>query len=69
MRTLGACRGAESGRLLITLYIGEGGRALAGGAASEEPQDEAAVDCVVEALLAAEYPAPESYPTKVRFQL
>lgn len=63
------CRGSERGRLLVTLYIGEGGKALAGGAASEEPLDEDAVDCVVDALLAAEYPRPERSPTKVRFQL
>jgi hypothetical protein len=67
--SLSACRGAEAGGLLITLYIGEGGKALAGGVASEEPQDEAAVDCVVEALLAAVYPPPERSPTKVRFRL
>lgn len=63
------CRGAEPGRLLVTLYIGEGGKALAGGAASEEPLNEDAVDCVVNALLAADYPPPERSPTKVRFQL
>jgi hypothetical protein len=67
--TLSTCRGSEPGVLLITLYIGEGGTALAGGAASEEPQDEAAVDCVVDALLAAVYPPPERSPTKVRFRL
>ncbi len=66
---LSSCRGGEKSRMLITLYIGEGGKALAGGAASEEPLDEASVDCVVEALLAAQYPRPEHSPTKVRFQL
>jgi hypothetical protein len=66
---LGRCRGSDTGRLLITLYIGQGGKALAGGAASEEPLDESAVDCVVDTLLAAEYPHPERTPTKVRFQL
>lgn len=66
---LAQCRGAESGRLLVTMYIGEGGKALAGGAASEEPLDEDAVDCVVNTLLAAAYPSPERSPTKVRFQL
>jgi hypothetical protein len=63
------CRGELSQRLLITLYIGEGGKALGGGAASEGPIDEQAVDCIVDALLAADYPAPEQAPTKVRFQL
>jgi hypothetical protein len=63
------CRGEGSGALLITLYIGPGGKALAGGAASEAPMDEAALDCVVDTLLAADYPRPERAPTKVRFQL
>jgi hypothetical protein len=67
--SLAECRGSDPGRLLVTLYIGAGGRALAGGAASEEPLDEAAVDCVVDTLLGAEYPQPERSPTKVRFQL
>jgi len=63
------CRGERLERLLITLYIGEGGKALGGGAASEGPVDERAVDCIVDALLAADYPAPDQAPTKVRFQL
>jgi hypothetical protein len=63
------CRGQRSERLLITLYIGEGGKALGGGAASEGPIDDQAVDCIVDTLLAADYPAPEQSPTKVRFQL
>ena len=60
-------RGAE--QLVITLYIGQGGKPLGGGAASAQPVEDSAVDCVVEALLAADYPAPERAPTKVRFQL
>ena len=67
--TLSRCRGDEPERLLITLYIGPEGKALGGGAASAQPVDDQSVDCVVEALLAAEYPVPEHSPTKVRFQL
>jgi len=66
---LSACRGAGAERLLITLYIGQGGKALGGGAASAEPVDDGAVDCVVDTLLGAAYPAPERTPTKVRFEL
>jgi hypothetical protein len=66
--SIGEC-GGSLGPMLITLYIGEDGQALAGGAASEEPIEEAKVDCVVEALLAARYPKPERTPTKVRFRL
>lgn len=67
--TLTECGGSSLGAMLITLYIGEDGQALAGGAASPEPIDEAEVDCVVSALLAARYPRPERTPTKVRFRL
>jgi hypothetical protein len=67
--TLDECGGSSPGALLITLYIGEDGKALAGGAASPEPVDEAEVDCVVSALLGARYPRPEHTPTKVRFRL
>jgi len=67
--TLDECRGGGAQRLRITLYIGRGGKALGGGAASAEPVDDGAVDCVVDALLAADYPAPEHTPTKVRFEL
>lgn len=66
---LGDCGEGAADGLLITMYIGEDGRALTGGAASEEPVQEDAVDCVVEALLAAEYPVPDRSPTKVRFRL
>lgn len=57
------------GKLLVTLYIGEGGTPLAGGAAADESFSEQEVDCMVEALLAAEYPPPEQSPTRVRFRL
>lgn len=67
--TLGECRAESDARLLITLYIGDGGRALSGGAASDRPIDDRALDCIVDALLAVEYPPPERSPTKVRFQL
>jgi hypothetical protein len=66
--TFHECRGQAAERLVITLYIGPGGKALGGGVASAEPVEENAVDCVVNALLAADYPSPE-HPTKVRFQL
>lgn len=67
--TLGECRGESDARLLITLYIGDGGRAISGGASSDGPVDDQALDCIVDALLAVEYPPPERTPTKVRFHL
>lgn len=67
--TLRECGGGELRDMLITLYIGADGRALAGGAASEEPLDDSEVDCVMRALLAGRYPRPARSPTKVRFRL
>ena len=67
--TLSECGGDQVGDMLVTLYIGADGRALAGGAESEEPIDDARVDCVVDALLAARYPRPGRTPAKVRFRL
>lgn len=67
--TLAGCGSDALESMLITLYIGEGGKAISGGAASDEPIAEEQVDCVVEALLAAQYPRPERAPTKVRFRL
>jgi hypothetical protein len=67
--TLGECRGDSDARLLITLYIGDGGRAISGGAASDRHVEDQALDCIVDALLSAPYPAPEHSPTKVRFYL
>jgi hypothetical protein len=67
--TIAECGDGSLSSMLITLYIGEEGRALAGGAASDEPLEEAQVDCVVDAFLAAQYPRPERSPTKVRFRL
>lgn len=63
------CGSGSLGSVLITLYIGEQGKAIAGGAASDDSLDEAQVDCVVAAFLAAQYPKPERAPTKVRFRL
>lgn len=63
------CGSGSLESMLITLYIGEEGQAIAGGAATDEPLDEAQVDCVVDAFLAAQYPRPERAPTKVRFRL
>jgi hypothetical protein len=67
--TLAQCGAGSLDSMLITLYIGEEGKAIAGGAASSEPIEEAQVDCVVNAFLAARYPRPERSPTKVRFRL
>jgi hypothetical protein len=67
--TIAECGSGSLESILITLYIGEEGQAVAGGAASDEPIDEAQVDCVVDAFLGAQYPRPERAPTKVRFRL
>lgn len=68
-RRLNDCRSEDPSPLLVTLYVGDDGQALAAGAASNEPVSDGTVDCVVDTLLAARYPVPERAPTKVRFRL
>jgi len=67
--TLASCRAGDPKELLVTMYIGSGGKALSGGVSSSEAVDDGAVDCVMDALLAAPFPEPERSPTKVRFTL
>ncbi len=67
--SLTTCRAEDPGALLVTMYIGEDGRALSGGVSSMEAVQEETADCVVETLLAAQFPLPEHSPTKVRFPL
>lgn len=72
---LDACRQASaSPGLIATLYVqddgtGEAGHALAAGIASQSTPDGAALDCLVEVLMGAEYPTPGSWVAKVTFEL
>lgn len=63
------CTGGRHGDVLVTLYVGADGKAIAGGASSTSETEAEAVDCVLSALLSAEYPSPGDYPAKVRFRI
>jgi hypothetical protein len=63
------CTTGHHGEVLVTLYVGADGKAISGGASSTSEGNEEAVDCVLSALLAAEYPSPGDYPAKVRFRI
>jgi hypothetical protein len=63
------CTGGERGQVMVTLYVGPDGKAISGGASSQSEAGEPAVDCLLELLLAAEYPSPGDYPVKVRFRI
>lgn len=63
------CTGGRHGDVLVTLYVGADGKAISGGASSSNETEAEAVDCVLGALLSAEYPRPGDYPAKVRFRI
>jgi hypothetical protein len=63
------CTGSRRGELMVTLYVGTDGKAISGGASSASEAGEPAVDCLLELLMAADYPSPGSYPAKVRFRI
>jgi hypothetical protein len=63
------CTGGRHGDVLVTLYVGANGKAISGGASSSGETEDDAVDCVLGALLSAEYPSPGDYPAKVRFRI
>lgn len=63
------CTGGRHGDVLVTLYVGADGKAISGGASTSPETGDEAVDCLLGALLAAEYPSPGDYPAKVRFRI
>lgn len=63
-----SCRLGEA-TMNVTAYIGPGGEVLAVGAAASAREADETIDCVVEAVRAASFPDPGSYPAKVRFTL
>ncbi len=64
-----ACTDGRHGEVLVTLYVGADGKAISGGASSSSETQDEAVDCVLGALLSAEYPSPGDYPAKVRVRI
>ncbi|HEX6767310.1 MAG TPA: AgmX/PglI C-terminal domain-containing protein [Polyangiaceae bacterium] len=63
------CKEGHGGRFEATLYVGTGGEVLAAGVAPPDEAGEDAVDCLVEALEAAKFPSPGSWPAKVTLTL
>jgi hypothetical protein len=63
------CTGGERGQVMVTLYVGPDGKAISGGASTKSEANAPAVDCLLELLLAADYPSPGDYPAKVRFRI
>ncbi|MEZ4226597.1 MAG: AgmX/PglI C-terminal domain-containing protein [Polyangiaceae bacterium] len=63
------CKSSAPGSYEVTLYVKTDGRALAVGVTPPDERGEAAVDCLVETLMGAEFPKPGSWPAKVSFSL
>jgi hypothetical protein len=63
------CKDGHSGPFEATLYVGTEGEVLAAGVAPPDESGEDAVDCLVEALRAAKFPSPGSWPAKVTLKL
>lgn len=53
----------------VTMYVGPGGEVMAAGAAADELDDAANLDCVTDAVTEWEMPDPGSYPAKVSFSI
>ena len=63
------CKNGHSGRFEATLYVGTEGEVLAVGVTPPNEDGEDAVDCLVDALKAAKFPSPGSWPAKVTLSL
>lgn len=68
---IAACRAKASskGALLATFYVAKGGKPLSVGVSVSDPEGEAAVDCIVEVLMAQKYVNKSSWTTKVTVEL
>ena len=63
------CKDGHSGAFEATLYVGTEGEVLSAGIAPPDESGEEAADCLVEALQAAKFPSPGSWPAKVTLKL
>jgi hypothetical protein len=63
------CKDGHSGAFEATLYVGTEGEVLAAGVTPPDESAEEAVDCLVQALQAARFPSPGSWPAKVTVSL
>jgi hypothetical protein len=64
-----SCKQGVSGELTATVYVDTDGRVLAAGIASSDAAAARSADCLAEALKAALFPSPGSWPAKVSFRL
>jgi hypothetical protein len=65
---LGACDRATA-PYTATLYVDTEGTPISASLVPPDESGEAAVDCMVDVLMAAKYPSPGSWPAKVVFSL
>lgn len=68
-RKLSACKKGAHGAFEATLYVATDGSVLSAGVTPPDEPGEADVDCLVDALKAASWPSPGSWPAKVTFSL
>ncbi len=61
--------GVSDASLRVTAYVGRGGDVMAVGAAVDDPEGGAALDCVSERIERWSMPDPGSYPAKITFGL
>ncbi len=65
---LGSCK-SHRGAYEATVYVATDGSVLAAGVTPPNEDGEQSVDCLVQALKAASFPSPGSWPAKVTFEL
>lgn len=63
------CTEGRRGDVLVTLYLDPEGKAISAGASSSSETDETAIECLIDLLLEARFPAPGEHAAKVRFYL
>jgi len=63
------CKDGHSGAFEATLYVGTEGEVIAASVTPPDESAEDAVDCLVDALSAARFPSPGSWPAKVTLSL
>jgi hypothetical protein len=66
---IASCKSGSSGTFSATVYVGAAGEVLGVGVTPPDEAGEARVDCLVEALSAAKFASPGSWPGKVSFSL
>jgi hypothetical protein len=63
------CKDGRDGAYEATFYVGTDGKVLAAGVTPPNEAGDAAVDCLVSVLEAANFPSPGSWPAKVTLTL